>query len=69
MATRKTKLSDGNAEADRLNRDGLKALYAAQSAASRKKEALQDPTTKQQLMDFLFSGPNSDVENPLADIK
>ena len=64
---RKSKMANANAEADALNRAGLKVIHANQKAGEIKKEKLKDPETKAATMAWLFSGPENTDPSPLAD--
>lgn len=66
MAKETGRVVEGNKENDKILRQGLSNLYAIEKEKARKKEMLNDPETKEKLVQWLFSGADNKEPSPLA---
>ena len=56
---------NANAESDNMTRKGLSAVYKELKEKKARQNKIKDPDTKKSLLEFIFSGKDSEIKNPL----
>ena len=67
MAKKNYVVENGNKENDTMTQKGLSKLYHEKKAAKLRKAKLENEGVREDLMKWLFSGPENTEDTPLKD--